>query len=265
MIAINCAAFSDELLESELFGHERGAFTGADNRQIGKFELAHGSTLFLDEIGNMSLKFQQKIMRVVEYGSFRRIGGREEIKVDIRIIGATNADLPAMIKKGVFLPDLYDRLTFEVLEVPPLRSRVGDIEILARFFLHRFMDEVPSFRGKRISDSAIEQLKRYPFPGNIRELKNIIERAVCRDTTNLITPEDLGFSQSPVQMVSGNTFKEKSENFEIHLLKDALARANGNQAEAARFLGLTYHQLRHYLKKYGDRVPESNGQERLNG
>jgi len=254
MIVVNCAAFSDELLESELFGHETGAFTGAVKRARGKFELAHQGTLFLDEIGNMSLSFQKKIMRVVEYGSFRRVGGNQEVSVDTRIIAATNADLKAMMEQGDFLRDLYDRLTFEVIELPPLRDREGDVETLSRFFLHKFMEEIPEMRGKRFAASAYQALRRYPFPGNIRELKNVVERAVYRNQGTEITAEDLGLELEPQQFIEGNTFKEKTEAYECYLIREALAAAGGNQAEAARRLGLSYHQLRYFLKKYGDLI-----------
>ncbi len=254
MVVVNCAAFTDNLLESELFGHEAGAFSGAANRYGGKFEQADGGTLFLDEIGNMSLNFQQKIMRVVEYGTFHRVGGRSEIKVDTRVIAATNADLKRMMEEGRFLRDLYDRLSFEVIHVPPLRLRKGDIELLANFFLRQFMEEIPDFQGKRFSEEAFAMLRRYKFPGNVRELKNIVERAVYRDTTNQITPEDLGLKVDPAEWVGGDTFKEKVEAFELHLIQNALGSAGGNQAEAARRLGLSYHQFRHYAKKYADRI-----------
>jgi DNA-binding NtrC family response regulator len=253
-VVINCAAFSDELLDSELFGHEAGAFTGATRRHSGKFEQAHNGTLFLDEIGNMSLYFQQKIMRVVEYGTLRRVGGDRQIRVNVRVIAATNADLKKMMDEGKFLRDLYDRLSFEEIRLPALRERQGDVEVLARFFLHKFMEEIPDFQGKRFSEAAMAHLAKYHYPGNVRELKNIVERAVYRDTTNQITPRDLGLETSPQDLVPGTTFKEKTEAFEIGLIKTALDDCDGNQAAAARQLGLSYHQLRHHLKKYGDRI-----------
>jgi len=255
LVTLNCAAFSDTLLESELFGHERGAFTGADKQRQGKFEEARNGTLFLDEIGNMSKSFQQKIMRVVEYGTFRRIGGGE-VRVTTRVIAATNADLKERIKDGSFLSDLYDRLAFEVINLPPLREREGEIEKLAIHFLYKFMEEIPSFQGKRFSTAAMAVLRRYAYPGNIRELKNIVERSVYRDTTNHITPADLGLEISPeeiVEGIEGTTFKEKTESFECHLIRQALENSRFNQAEAARRLGLSYHQLRYFLKKYQDR------------
>jgi len=251
IVVVNCAAFSDELLESELFGHEKGAFTSADRQYIGKFEQAHQGTLFLDEIGNMSLSFQKKIMRVVEYGSFRRVGGAREIRVSTRIITATNANLVERIEKGSFLPDLYDRLAFEEIHLPALRERKGDVEVLANHFLQRFMEEVPDFQGKRLSTAAIRQLKKYHFPGNVRELKNIIERAVYRDTTNEISPEDIGFLGHGSQRSNTGNFKQRIEEFEKQLVHQAMEDADGNQAAAARILDISYHQLRYYLKKYG--------------
>jgi len=250
MISVNCAAFPDSLLETELFGHEKGAFTGADDVAHGKFELAAGGTLFLDEIGRMSLPFQQKILRVVEYGTFTRVGGAAEIQVDARIIAATNVDLERKMEAGEFLRDLYDRLSFEVVRVPPLRRREGDVELLARHFFSEFLREIPSLRGKRLSRAALDVLNAYSFPGNVRELKNIIERAVYRDTTNEITPEDIGMLRRDRLEIEGATFYEKVEGFRRRLILDALEAAGGNQAQAARDVGLSYHQFRYYLKKY---------------
>jgi DNA-binding NtrC family response regulator len=250
-VAVNCAALPDTLLESELFGHEKGAFTGAAHATEGKFEQARGGTLFLDEIGNMSLPFQQKILRVVEYHRFTRVGGKDEIRVNTRIVAATNADLKERMRKGQFLPDLHDRLAFEEIRVPALREREGEIEILAQFFLNQFMNEIPAFGGKRLSRNAIELLYSYDFPGNVRELKNIIERAVYRDTTNEVTPEDIGLLGDPGFQAMGGTFQDKVSSFERQLLADALRTASGNRAQAARSLGLRYHQLRHLLTKHG--------------
>ncbi|MCP4664177.1 MAG: sigma-54-dependent Fis family transcriptional regulator [bacterium] len=248
--AVNCAAFPDTLLESELFGHERGAFSGADRRMPGKFELANGGTLFLDEIGCMSVAFQQKILRTVEYGVFTRVGGTQEIRSTARIIAATNADLTTKMEAGEFLRDLYDRLAFEVIHVPALRDREGDVELLARRFLTRFMREIPAFRGKHLSEAALKALGRYPFPGNVRELKNIIERAAYRDTTNEITPENFGLPANDKIDVPAGTFEEKVEAFKRTLIMDGWDAASGNQARAARSLGLSYHQFRYYYRKY---------------
>jgi len=250
MVTINCAAVGDTLLESELFGHERGAFTGADRARRGLFEQADGGTLFLDEIGNMPLPFQQKILRVVEYGTFRAVGADRDRKTSARIIAATNVDLRAKIEKGGFLGDLYDRLAFDVLEVPALRERPGDIELLARRFLDQFAEEIPAFRGKRLAGAALELLRSYPFPGNVRELKNLIERAAYRDTTNEITPEDIGLLPGGEPLASGGSYMEQIERLSRHLLERALEESGGNRAEAARRLGLSYDQFRHYQRKH---------------
>ena len=250
MVVVNCAAFPDNLLETELFGHEKGAFTGAVGQTHGKFEVASGGTLFLDEIGNMSISFQQKILRVVEYGTFTRVGGSVEIHVAARIIAATNMDLKKRMDAGTFLRDLYDRLAFEIIHMPPLREREGDIELLSRYFLNRFMREIPSLRGKRLSQAALKVLKEHPLPGNVRELKNIIERAAYRDTTNEITPVDLGIMFEDKPGVEGHSFHEKVEAFKTGLIRSALAAAGGNQAKAARALDLSYHQYRYFVKKY---------------
>ena len=190
-VAVNCSAFPETLLESELFGHERGAFTGAERLVHGRFEQADGGTLFLDEIARMPLPFQQKILRVVEYGTFTRVGGTHEIRSRARIVAASNADLQEAIRQGGFLPDLYDRLAFEVVRVPPLRERQGDARVLARHFLSEFLKEVPALGDKTWDEAALAALERYPFPGNVRELKTIVERAAYRDTTREINLEDL--------------------------------------------------------------------------
>ncbi len=250
LVTINCAAFNDALLESELFGHERGAFTGADAARRGKFELADGGTLFLDEIGHMSLPFQQKILRVVEYGVFQRVGGSVELRTSARIVAATNCDLRERIRRGEFLADLYDRLSFEVLDVPPLRARGTDIELLAQFFLDSFRREAESIPARTLSPAAFAALRSYSFPGNVRELKTIIERAAYREAGEEITLADLGLSnESPLPQFTG-TFEERVDAYSRQLLSDALRQADGNQAQAARLLGLSYHQWRYFAKKY---------------
>ena len=191
-VAVNCAAFAETLLESELFGHEKGAFTGADRLVPGKFEQASGGTLFLDEISHMPTAFQQKILRVVEYGTFARVGGTREVRVNARVVAASNADLDEGIREGWFLADLYDRLAFEVVRVPPLRERRGDVPILAVHFLREFLREVPALGEKGFAADAMAMLEAYTFPGNLRELKTIIERAAYRDTTHEINVEDSG-------------------------------------------------------------------------
>lgn len=250
IIVINCGAFADSLLESELFGHEKGAFTGASEIKYGKFEQADGGTLFLDEIGNMSKSFQQKILRVIEYGTFTRVGGVGEIKVNVRIIAATNVDLQMKINKGEFLADLYDRLSFEIIHVPSLRERVGDVEFLAQHFLNQFEREIPAFQGKTLSNEVLYALKNYSFPGNIRELKNIIERAVYRVTSSLITLNDIDLnfaSQLPIEELP---FEVQMSNIAKQLLRNALIHCKYNQAAAARKLGLSYDQFRYYIKKH---------------
>jgi DNA-binding NtrC family response regulator len=247
-VAVNCAAFPETLLESELFGHERGAFTGADRLVHGRFEQANGGTLFLDEISRMPLSFQQKILRVVEYGTFTRIGGTIEIRTTARVLAASNADLAEGIRAGWFLADLYDRLAFEVVRIPPLREREGDIAVLARHFLAEFMREVPALGDKGFAADAMAALERYPFPGNVRELKTIVERAAYRDTTAEINLEDLALP-SAIEAGAGG-FRERVESFERKLIREALDVSGGNQAEAARHLGLAYHRFRYYARKY---------------
>jgi DNA-binding NtrC family response regulator len=247
-VAVNCSAFPETLLESELFGHERGAFTGADRLTHGRFAQADGGTLFLDEISRMPVAFQQKILRVVEYGTFTRVGGTREIRSNARIVAASNADLQEAIRQGAFLPDLYDRLAFEVVRVPPLRERQGDVRVLARHFLSEFLKEVPALGEKTWDAAALAALERYPFPGNVRELKTIVERAAYRDTTREINTEDLALPE--VVTSHAGTFQDRVETFERQLIRDALKAAGGNQADAARRLGLAYHRFRYYARKY---------------
>jgi len=251
-VAVNCAAFAEALLESEIFGHEKGAYTGADTQTRGRFEQAAGGTLFLDEIGNMSLPFQQKILRVVEYGAFRRVGGREDVRTDARIIAATNIDLDAMMERGEFLHDLYDRLAFERLHVPALVEREGDIDLLAQHFLWEFMREVPSLAGKRLSRAALVALRGYRYPGNVRELKNIVERGAYRAVEDKIGPDDLGIQTTvaPSREDRTGTFDDQVDQLQRHLILGAFDEAGGNQAQAARTLGLSYHQYRYYFRKF---------------
>jgi DNA-binding NtrC family response regulator len=250
IVTVNCAAFNDALLESELFGHEKGAFTGADSTRRGKFEQADGGTLFLDEIGNMSLSFQEKILRVVEYGSYSRVGGSVELTSTARIIAATNRDLTDGIRQGKFLADLYDRLTFETIQVPPLRERTGDIEVLARYYLDRFARETSAYAGKTFSREATSALNAYRFPGNVRELKNIVERAACRSTSNEISPDDLGLLAQEDLPGAAGSFSEKVRSYAQRLIAESLKQSKDNQAQAARMLGLPYHRFRYYRRKY---------------
>ena len=252
MVSVNCAAFADDLLESELFGHERGAYTGAHERTVGRFEQADGGTLFLDEIGNMSSAFQRKILRVVEYGVFSRVGGQGEIATSARIVSATNVDLRTKISEGAFLSDLYDRLAFDEIRVPPLRERGGDVEYLAQLFLDQFVRDVPSSKGRRLSPGARRALYEHRFPGNVRELKHAIERAAYRASSTWIQADDLGLTPSSGMPADESaTFEEQVQAFEASLLRRALEAADGVQARAARALGLTYDQFRYHAKKHG--------------
>ncbi len=258
-IKLNCAALPEALLDSELFGHEAGAFTGAARRRAGRFEAADGGTLFLDEIATASLAVQEKILRAIEYGAFERVGGNETLSVDVRVIAATNADLPALAAAGRFRPDLLDRLAFDVALLPPLRERREDIDLLADHFATRMTAELkrPYFAG--FTAGARVALATHPWPGNVRELRNAIERSVCR----------LGQPDQPLQelvldpfgrpsaalvsppLVSGPSaaagpnsvatdYRDAVRGFEVGLLRKALAEARFNRRRAADALGLTY-------------------------
>jgi DNA-binding NtrC family response regulator len=262
-VTINCAAVPESLLESELFGHEEGAFTGATRQKEGKFELADGGTLFLDEIGNMSLEFQAKILRILEYQRFERVAGSESIQVDVRIIAATNADVRTAMDEGRFRRDLYDRLAFEVIELPPLRERLDDVHILAEHFLDRFRDEVSGLTVRQLAPAAIERLKGYDFPGNVRELKNVVERAAYSARGEVLQPADIDAALPPAprsrrplaEMASWDDaalpLSARVEAFERAICMDALEKARYNQREAAEILGLTYDQFRQRKRKYG--------------
>ncbi len=273
-ISLNCAALAPTLIESELFGHEKGAFTGAQQRKAGRFEAADGGTLFLDEIGLLPIPAQEKVLRVVEYGSFDRVGGIAAVEVDVRIIGATNADLPARAEKGRFKRDLLDRLSFEVLFLPPLRERRGDILLLVAHFAQRMGFELGRSKPPEFSAAAIKQLEGHLWPGNIRELKNAVERAVYRSDTPTIDTIELDPFCSPYgtrslsvdaaaagkppgtpdpHPVTGS-LKVAVRNLERDLLKRALADAKYNQKKAAGLLGLTYDQLRGLMRKYKDEL-----------
>ena len=197
LIALNCAALPANLIESELFGYEAGAFTGAARRRQGRFEAAHHGTLFLDEIGNIPLEVQAKILRVVEYQTFERVGSSTPTQVDVRIIGATHADLPQMAAEGRFQQDLLDRLSFEVLHLPPLRQRFGDIGLLAVYFAARMAHELGRPGVPEFTDEALSALENHLWPGNVRELKNVVERAVYRSESDRIAPADIVFDPFP--------------------------------------------------------------------
>lgn len=265
-VTLNCAALPPGLIESELFGHERGAFTGAVERRTGRFELADGGTLFLDEVGAIPVEVQEKILRVVEYGVFERVGGSQSIQADVRLVGATNADLAAMAEEGRFKADLLDRLSFEVLFLPPLRARREDILLLAAHFASRMALELGRVDPPEFSDAAAAALEAYAWPGNVRELKNVVERAAYRADGPLI--DEIAFDpfESPYRPArpappaappapepptqAPTAFKDAIEDLERHLIQDALKRARFNQRQAARLLDLTYDQFRGYYRKH---------------
>lgn len=282
LIELNCAALPSTLIESELFGHEAGAFTGAQRQRRGRFEMANGGTLFLDELGNIPLSVQEKILRVVEYGRFERVGGTEQVTVDVRIVGATNADLVALAESGRFMRDLLDRLSFEVLYLPPLRARQEDILVLAHFFARRMAFELGREAMPEFSPAVEAAFNAHPWRGNVRELKNVVERAVYQSAATRIErvvfdpfhspfvplmpaapgppppPETAGAPSgqrnAPVSL--GRTFSESVEAYERLLLRSALEEARFNQRRAADLLGLTYHQFRGLYRKYGDALQE---------
>lgn len=253
-VTVNCAALPESLVEAELFGHEKGAFTDAREARPGRFELADGGTLFLDEVGNMPPPVQQKILRAIEYQRFERVRGSRPVEVDVRVTAATNVDLDEEMQAGRFRRDLYDRLAFDTIRVPPLRERRGDIPALCHHFIKRFRGEVAGVVCTGISDQALEHLGKLPFPGNVRELKNQIERAAYRCQADTITPADLdaaGPGGGPAPASGTGSFHEQVADFERQLLARALGEAGDNMATAARQLGLGYDQMRRLVKKHG--------------
>jgi len=265
-IKMNCAALAESLLETELFGHEAGSFTGATKRRLGRFELANQGSLFLDELSSTSSGVQEKILRVIEYGEFERVGGGESIHTNVRIIGATNEDLPALAEQGRFRADLLDRLAFDVITVPPLRERPDDIMTLAEHFAVKMTGEL-GMDIFNVTEQAYDALMNYAWPGNVRELKNVVERAVyrCQDEDQPIAEIIFDPFESPWRPGAGSTtktpasatlpdtpydLKQSIQDEEIRRLKDALEQCRFNQKKTAEFLGMTYHQLRGYLRKY---------------
>ena len=287
-IKLNCSSLSENLLESELFGHDAGAFTGANKKHQGRFERADGGSLFLDELANTSGLVQEKLLRVIEYGEFERVGGSKTVQTDVRLICAANEDLPTLAEAGEFRADLLDRLAFDVITLPPLRHRQEDIMTLAEYFAIGMARQLKHELFPGFSPRAIQQLMDHSWPGNIRELKNVVERSVYRNpdtedlitnivvdpfaspyrpTTRVKTRERQHFaSQAPVgngdAMSSGAPeptnnkinfpidFKEHCEDLEVTLLKQALEAGQFNQKKTAELLNLSYHQLRGILKKY---------------
>jgi psp operon transcriptional activator len=292
-LTLNCAALNESLLESELFGYEAGAFTGAAKRREGRFETADNGTLFLDELSNTSGMVQEKLLRVIEYGEFERVGGSRSVKVDVRIVAATNEDLPALADSGEFRADLLDRLAFDVITLPPLRERREDIMMLAENFAINMARELEMELFSGFTEKAKRTLLDYQWPGNIRELKNVVERAVYRSNnpnlpvhnivldpfesiyrpqkrvkthTRTIQPEVVSSPIVSTENMSKNQIstetskkisfdfpvdlKQLSQDFEVDLINQALIDNQFNQKKTAEKLGLTYHQLRGYLKKY---------------
>lgn len=262
-LKFNCAAISDTLIESELFGHEAGSFTGATRTHQGRFERANGGTLFLDELATTSALVQEKLLRVIEYGEFERVGGRKTLRADVRVIAATNEDLPRLVAAGRFRPDLLDRLAFDVITLPPLRERPDDILLLAEHFAVNMAKELGRDYFPGFAERARKALLAYAWPGNLRELKNVAERAVYRAEAGALVDEVvLDPFSSPFRPVvaDGNgagprfdlplDLKQTVSALEVELIERALAAAKFNQRNAAGQLGLTYHQFRGYLKKY---------------
>jgi len=252
-VDVNCAAIPEELIESELFGHRKGAFTGAIDERKGKFELADGGTLFLDEIGDMSLRTQAKVLRVLQEQTFQKVGGQQPITVDVRVIAATNKDLQAEIARGTFRDDLFYRLNVIPIEVPPLRARGNDIVLLAEHFLRRFAAETGTPR-KRLSAGAATKLKGYHWPGNVRELRNVIERLAILLRTDTIEPEDVQLGESasePAQIAADLTLKEARDAFEKQYILSRLRDFAGNVSRTADALGVERSNLYRKLHAYG--------------
>jgi len=274
LVTLNCAALPETLIEAELFGHEAGAFTGATRARAGRFEEADRGTLFLDELGNLSMGAQERLLRAIEYGEVVRIGSSRPLTVDVRIVAATNADLPRMAEAGLFRADLLDRLSFEVITLPPLRAREGDVTELADYYGRRMASELEWDRWPGFSDAAMATLETYEWPGNVRELRNVVERAVYRWGDGRGEIDEVVFDPFASPWLMGPTppveraapgpeaaeaqaqaapasLRAAVDAHERGLLLDALERLRWNQRKVAGALGLTYDQLRHCLKKHG--------------
>ena len=258
IVEVNCAAIPEELIESELFGHEKGAFTGAGSMKKGKFDLAHETSLFLDEIGDMSLKAQSKTLRILQEQKFERVGGSRTIHVDVRVIAATNKDLEAEIEKGTFRDDLYYRLNVVPIRVPPLRERIDDIPELTSTFMANFYMNA-NLETKEFSDEAIEVLKRYHWPGNVRELKNLVERLIIMSQEKVIRAEDIPspFNQEVKakdkfeSYLTIDSFKEAKTVFERAYIEKKLRDFKGNISQTAEAIGVERSNLHKKIKAYG--------------
>jgi len=256
-VKINCGVLAESLLESELFGHVRGAFTGAIKDKIGRFEMANGGTLFLDEIGDISLNMQLKLLRVLQEGEFERVGGTETLKVDVRILAASNKDLKKSIKEGTFRQDLYYRLNVIPIEVPPLRERVDDIKYLVNHFVEKY-NRVYGKQIREIDPRAMEIIEQYDYPGNIRELENLVERVIVLDKKGKIQTIDL---PENIRQASGEEIKENVDfdkglgvlvdDYEHQLILHALEKNNFNKLQTAKMLNMNRGTLMSKLKKYG--------------
>lgn len=269
LIKVNCAAMADSLLDSELFGHEPGAFTGATRTHKGRFERADGGTLFLDELGTMSVRLQEKLLRLVEYGEFERLGGQQTLSVDVRVVAATNVDLKKLASENRFREDLLDRLSFDVVHLPSLRHRVEDIAELAQHFAIQMCTELGWELFAGFTPAAMSTLEQHPWPGNIRELKNAVERSLYRwgdpdhpVNSVVIDPFISPFSDAapatepdlednPQEKIEAGDFHSRIEKIETQLLQEALEENRHNQRRTATALGLSYDQLRGLVRKYG--------------
>ena len=274
LIIMNCAALPETLIEAELFGHEAGAFTGATKARQGRFEEAHQGTLFLDELGTLSMAAQERLLRAVEYGEVTRIGASRPVRVNVRIVAATNEHLPAKVERNEFRADLLDRLSFEVVTLPPLRARTADIMVLAEHFGRRMASEMGWEDWPGFTPAAVDTLIDYRWPGNVRELRNVVERAVYRweqvgpidqiqfdpfdspyrpqpsDAAAPVSPQAAA-SPPPVPEAEGPAdFKTSVARYERRLLASALAEHRFNQRSTAEALGLSYDQLRHALRRH---------------
>ncbi len=283
LVKVNCAAMAETLLESELFGHEPGAFTGASRSHRGRFERADGGTLFLDELGTMSLRLQEKLLRLVEYGEFERVGGQQTLRVDVRVVAATNADLKQLAAQGRFRHDLLDRLSFDVVHLPDLHHRQEDIPLLAEHFAIQMCSELGWELFPGFTEEAMQELTSYPWPGNIRELKNAVERSLHRwgnaeepvaevvidpfqspweqaddaqdAASETIRPQGSAATPATTPATTDKTepidFASQIEALEKQLLKRALAGSGQNQRQAGEALGLSYDQMRGLVRKHG--------------
>lgn len=261
-VKVNCPAIPDALLESELFGYEKGAFSGAVAAKPGKFELADKGTLFLDEIGDVPPAIQVKLLRVIQEREFERLGGTKTLKVDVRLIAATNRDLRAALEEGTFRQDLYYRLNVVAIDIPPLREHKEDIPALANFFVQRFAAQSnKTITG--ISPEAIERLMQFHWPGNVRELENVLERSITFAAGPLLTAADIRLDRPAHPANAAPVLPEGMtlDQWEQEIIREALRRANGNKSAAARALGLSRNALRYRLSQMGvadsEAIPES--------